>query len=89
MCYFIIKSVCTTVFFREAIEKEKKKQDYQRLHAMGKTDEARSDLARLQLIRKQRDDAAKKREADRLGKIIFHFDSHSIVKCIFHIFQYS
>jgi hypothetical protein len=36
----------------------------------GKTEEARSDMARLAIIRKQREDAAKKREEERLGKIL-------------------
>uniref|UniRef100_A0A915HGK8 Casein kinase substrate phosphoprotein PP28 domain-containing protein n=1 Tax=Romanomermis culicivorax TaxID=13658 RepID=A0A915HGK8_ROMCU len=53
---------------REAIEKERKKQEYQRLHALGKTDEAQADLARLQIIRKQREEAAKKREEEKLAK---------------------
>ena len=33
----------------------------------GKTEEARSDMARLAIIRKQREEAAKKREEERLG----------------------
>ena len=38
------------------------------MHAEGKTDEARADLARLAIIRKQREEAAKKREAEKLAK---------------------
>jgi len=44
---------------REALDAERRKQEYQRLHAQGKTDEARADLARLAIIKKQREDAAK------------------------------
>ena len=33
----------------------------------GKTDEARADMARLALIRKQREDAQKKRDVDKKG----------------------
>jgi hypothetical protein len=33
------------------------------MHIAGKTDEARADLARLAIIRKQREEAAKKRDA--------------------------
>jgi hypothetical protein len=33
----------------------------------GKTDKARKDLERLALIRKQRDDAAKRRDAEKAG----------------------
>ncbi len=53
---------------REEIEKQKAKERYQKLHAQGKTEEARADLARLAIIRKQREEAAKKREEERLGK---------------------
>ena len=46
---------------REEVEKQKAKEHYQKLHAQGKTDEARADLARLAIIRQQREEAAKKR----------------------------
>jgi len=49
---------------REEIEKQKARENYQRLHAQGKTDEARADLARLAIIRQQREEAAKKRADD-------------------------
>ena len=39
------------------------------MHMAGKTDEARADLARLALIRKQREDAAKKREEEKKGTV--------------------
>lgn len=50
---------------REEVEKQRARANYQKLHAAGKTDEARQDLARLALIRKQREEAAKKREEER------------------------
>jgi len=53
---------------REALEAERKRLEYQRLHAQGKTDEARADLARLAIIKKQREDAAKKRDEDKKAK---------------------
>eukprot|EP00090_Calanus_glacialis_P008409 TRINITY_DN1673_c0_g1_i1.p1 TRINITY_DN1673_c0_g1~~TRINITY_DN1673_c0_g1_i1.p1 ORF type:complete len:195 (-),score=82.87 TRINITY_DN1673_c0_g1_i1:233-817(-) len=53
---------------REEIEKVKAKAHYQKQHAAGKTDEARADLARLSIIRKQREDAAAKRTADQAEK---------------------
>jgi len=53
---------------REALDAERRKQEYQRLHAQGKTDEARADLARLAIIKKQREDAAKKREEEKKAK---------------------
>merc|ERR1712083_254244 len=53
---------------REEIEKQKAKAHYRKLHAEGKTEEARADLARLAIIRKQREDAAKKREEEQKAK---------------------
>jgi len=53
---------------REALEAERKRQEYLRLHAQGKTDEARADLARLAIIKKQREEAAKKREEEKKAK---------------------
>jgi len=56
---------------REAIEKVKAKERYQKLHAEGKTEEARKDLARLAIIRKEREEAAAKRAADNEQKQAF------------------
>merc|ERR1712200_226965 len=53
---------------REEIEKQKARENYQRLHAQGKTDEARADLARLAIIRQQREEAAKKRDEEKKQK---------------------
>ncbi|XP_057310376.1 28 kDa heat- and acid-stable phosphoprotein-like [Hydractinia symbiolongicarpus] len=53
---------------REAIEKEQARKRYEKLHAEGKTDEARADLARLAIIKKQREEAAKKKEQDQKEK---------------------
>ncbi|KAJ3000077.1 hypothetical protein HDV02_000725 [Globomyces sp. JEL0801] len=51
---------------REALEKERKQAHYFKLQMEGKTDQARADLARLALIRKQREEAkAKKEEAEQ------------------------
>lgn len=47
---------------REEIEKQKSKERYMKLHMEGKTEQARADLARLAIIKKQREEAAKKRE---------------------------
>lgn len=49
---------------REELEKQRAAANYQRLHAKGKTEEARADLARLAIIKAQREEAAKKREAE-------------------------
>ena len=50
---------------REELEKQAAKERYDKMHAAGKTEEARADLARLALIRKQREEAAKKRDEER------------------------
>lgn len=39
-----------------------------KLHLEGKTDQAKADLARLAIIKKQREDAAKKRDELRKGE---------------------
>ncbi|XP_055348433.1 28 kDa heat- and acid-stable phosphoprotein-like [Paramacrobiotus metropolitanus] len=49
---------------REEIEKEKNRQLQEKLRAEGKTEQARADLARLALIRQEREQAAKRREAE-------------------------
>ncbi|XP_028331969.1 pdgfa associated protein 1a [Gouania willdenowi] len=53
---------------REEIEKQKSKERYMKLHLEGKTDQARADLARLAIIKQQREDAAKKRDELRKAK---------------------
>ncbi|XP_011211857.2 28 kDa heat- and acid-stable phosphoprotein [Bactrocera dorsalis] len=50
---------------REQIEKQKARARYEKLHAAGKTTEAKADLARLALVRQQRAEAAAKREAEK------------------------
>lgn len=46
-----------------------------KLHLEGKTEQARADLARLAIIKKQREEAAKKRDELRKGEIV------KIVQC--------
>ncbi|XP_056627333.1 pdgfa associated protein 1a [Triplophysa dalaica] len=53
---------------REEIEKQKAKERYMKLHLEGKTDQAKADLARLAIIKKQREDAARKRDELRKDK---------------------
>lgn len=50
---------------REEIEEQKARLRYKKMHAAGKTREAKADLARLALIRQQRAEAAAKREAEK------------------------
>lgn len=53
---------------REELERQRAAQHYQKLHAEGKTEEARSDLARLAIIKQQREEAARKREQEKKEK---------------------
>ncbi|CAL8274968.1 unnamed protein product [Lota lota] len=50
---------------REELEKQKAKERYMKMHLAGKTDQAKADLARLAIIRKQREDAARKKEEEK------------------------
>lgn len=50
---------------REEIQRQEAARRYQQLHAQGKTDEARADLARLAIVRKQREEAARKRDEEK------------------------
>ncbi|KAL1494440.1 hypothetical protein ABEB36_010039 [Hypothenemus hampei] len=52
---------------REEIEKQRARAHYQKLHAEGKTEQARADLARLAIIKQQREEAKKKREEEQRG----------------------
>ena len=54
-------------FSREEIARQRDVMRQRKLQEEGKTDQARSDLARLALIRKQREEAAKKREEQKKG----------------------
>eukprot|EP01135_Chromosphaera_perkinsii_P010496 Nk52_evm6s2152 gene=Nk52_evmTU6s2152 len=53
---------------KEELAKQQARQRYEKMHREGKTDEAKADLARLAVIRKQREEAAKKREAEKKAK---------------------
>lgn len=52
---------------REELEKQRAQANYQKLHAEGKTDQARADLARLAIIKQHRAEAAARREAEKKG----------------------
>jgi hypothetical protein len=53
---------------REEAEKAEARARYMKLHQAGKTDQARADLARLAIVRQQREEAARQKEAERLAK---------------------
>lgn len=49
---------------REAFEKQQAKERYDKLHAEGKTDQARADLERLKLVRERREGEAARKKAE-------------------------
>ncbi|KAM4057949.1 casein kinase substrate phosphoprotein PP28 domain-containing protein [Hirsutella rhossiliensis] len=53
---------------REALEAVAAKERYLKLQAQGKTDEAKADMARLKLIREQREAEAARRQAEKEEK---------------------
>ncbi|KAK9453856.1 casein kinase substrate phosphoprotein PP28-domain-containing protein [Dipodascopsis uninucleata] len=53
---------------REAMEAAAAKERYWKLHAQGKTDQAKADLARLAIIRKEREAKAAERKAEQEAK---------------------
>lgn len=58
---------------REELEKQRAQANYQKLHAEGKTEQARADLARLAIIKQARAEAAAKRDQDKKGLFFFKF----------------
>merc|ERR1711920_966082 len=46
---------------REELEKQRARRAYEQLHKEGKTDEAKADLARLEEVKKRREEAAIKK----------------------------
>ena len=53
---------------REAIQAQQARERYLKLHAEGKTDEARADLARLAIIREQREAERARKQAEKEEK---------------------
>jgi len=49
---------------REALQAQQEKERYQKLHAEGKTEQARADLERLALVREKRDAEAARKKAE-------------------------
>jgi len=50
---------------REEIQKQKARAHHEKMHAAGKTEQARADLARLAIIRKQREEQARKKAEEK------------------------
>ncbi|KAL4815997.1 casein kinase substrate phosphoprotein PP28-domain-containing protein [Aspergillus spinulosporus] len=53
---------------REAIEAQQARERYMKLHAEGKTEEARADLARLAIVRERREQERLRKEAEKEEK---------------------
>lgn len=63
---------------REEIEKQRAQAHYQKLHAEGKTEQARADLARLAIIKQHRAEAAARRELEKKGNIEHYYNGLNI-----------
>ncbi|MEE6469653.1 hypothetical protein FKM82_008711, partial [Ascaphus truei] len=50
---------------REVIEKQKAEERYMKMHLAGEMDQTKADKARLPIIRKQREEAAKKKDGKK------------------------
>lgn len=71
---------------REELEKQEAQVRYQKLHAEGKTEQAQRDLARLAIIRKQREEAARKKEEAKKGSdLAVNFSIFGLFPCS-HVF---
>lgn len=57
------------------------------MHLAGKSDEAKADLARLAIIKKEREEAAKKKEEERKGRVKLKYVlvKEYYVKCSVHL----
>jgi hypothetical protein len=75
----VFDSTISLPFFREAKEKKEAQERYWKLHEAGKTEQAKSDLARLAVIRKQREEAAAKRKAEQEGVYLAPFKPYRII----------
>jgi Casein kinase substrate phosphoprotein PP28 len=60
---------------REVLEAERKKEHYLKLHAAGKTDEARADMERLAIVKARRAEQAKVLSV-HITYMCSHFSSH-------------
>lgn len=58
------------------------------MHLAGKTDEAQADLARLAIIRKQREEAARKKEEERKGELLKTSSGTSLRHILLHFFSH-
>jgi len=62
--WIIFFKLISSDLFREAIEAERRKEEYQRRHMAGETEAANRELAMLAIVRKRREEAKAKREAE-------------------------
>lgn len=68
--------------------KKEAKKKYQAMTAAGKTDEGKADLARLAIIRAQREEAAKKRELEQKGMYLFISSKSALSVLNYNTFAY-
>jgi hypothetical protein len=53
---------------RETLQAQQAKQRYEKLHSEGKTEQARNDMERLQLVRQNREEASARKAAEKAEK---------------------
>jgi len=63
---------------REEIDRERARRRYEELHKAGKTDEAKADLARLEEVKKRREDALKKKADEQAAKEVEVVDAKAV-----------
>ena len=66
-------AILNSFLCREELEKQRSETAYRKKHEAGQTEEARRDLARLALIRQQREEAAKKKELEKGRLMLYSF----------------
>lgn len=68
LCHGVVSPPCALPRgTREEIERQAAERRYAKLHAQGKTEQSRVDMARLAEVRARREAAAKRREQEELG----------------------
>ena len=63
------------------MQKQQARANYMKAHLAGKTEEAQADMARLALIRKQREEAAAKKAAEKAGEHLYSFFTSFFMFC--------
>lgn len=85
MNHFLTTTDVPIPLYSEAKEKKEAQDRYWKLHAAGKTEQAKTDLARLAAIRKQREEAAAQRKAETEGLSHVLFFNFCAIHALLHV----